>query len=104
MTIMKRLFFLFFATMLAGQAWAQTTFEIDNLKYTVTDANKHEVSVGKGKNWSADNLVIPSEVKNGGVTYVVIIIGDKAFYECGELKSVTIPKTGMSNHDDDFSV
>lgn len=116
---MKKLVVLFFATMLAGQAWTQTTFEINNLKYTVTDANKHEVSVGRGENWSADSIVIPSEVNNGGITYVVknigynafssctslysvsipnsvTSIGDKAFYECGKLKSVTIPNSVVS--------
>lgn len=37
------------------------------------------------------NVVIPSSVVYGGMTYSVTCIGDSAFYSCSSLTSVTIP-------------
>ena len=93
---MKRIITLFFAAMLAGQAWAQTSFEIDGLKYTVTDETNHYVSVGQTETKPTGNLVIPSEVENEGVKYAVTTIGNKAFYYCYGLTSVNIPNSVMS--------
>ena len=42
---MKRILTLAFAAMLAGQAWAQTSFTVGKLKYTIIDAEEHTVSV-----------------------------------------------------------
>lgn len=91
---MKRIITLFFAAMLAGQAWAED-FIIDNLKYTVTDAEKHEVSVGiiSFDNPPEGDLVIPAEVENEGVIYAVVSIGWSAFYGSSNLTSITIPKS-----------
>ena len=87
---MKRIFTLLFATMLAGQAWADS-FTIDNLKYTVI-GNTKTVSVGC-KNKPTGNLVIPAEVENEGVTYLVAEIASWAFNSCEGLTSVTIPNS-----------
>ena len=91
---MKRIITLFFAAMLAGQAWAED-FIIGNLKYTVTDAEKHEVSVGiiSFDNPPEGDLVIPAEVENEGVIYAVVSIGGSAFYGSSNLTSITIPKS-----------
>ena len=88
---MKRLMTLFAAVAFAGQAWAED-FTSGNLKYTITDAEKHEVSVGKisDDNKPQGDLVIPAEVENGGVTYTVITIRECAFWDCSGLTSVTI--------------
>ena len=66
---MRRLFTLMFAAMLAGQAWAATTFTNGYFRYTVTDAENHYVSVNKSSVFLPDSLVIPATVVNGGVTY-----------------------------------
>lgn len=90
---MKRIFSLLFAAMLVVQAWAQTTFEVGNLEYTVTDETNHYVSVGKisEDNTPTGDLVIPTEVENGGTTYSVTSIMDSAFAMCVNLTSVSIP-------------
>ena len=94
---MKRLITLFAAIAFAGQAWADD-FTIGNLKYTITDAEKHEVSVGKisDDNKPQGDLVIPAEVENDGVTYSVTSIGAMAFERCSGLTTITIPESVTS--------
>ena len=93
---MKRLFTVLFVTMLAGQAWAQTTFEVGNLTYTVTDEENHYVSVAKGSTDPTGKLEIDATVENEGVTYSVTSIRYAAFYGCSGLTMVTIPESVTS--------
>ena len=92
---MKRLISLAIAAMLAGQAWAQETFNVGNLKYTVTDEINHYVSVGKGSTNPTGALIIQEKVTNpnNGVEYTVTSIGNNAFLYCPGLTEVTIPET-----------
>ena len=94
---MKRLITLFAAVAFAAQAWADD-FTIGNLKYTITDAEKHEVSVGliSNDNKPEGDLAISAEVENDGVTYIVTTIGDYAFRVCSGLTSVSIPNSVTS--------
>lgn len=50
------------------------------------------VSNGDGWKYGGD-VVIPASVNHEGESYPVTRIGDQAFYECRELKSVTIPES-----------
>jgi hypothetical protein len=90
---MKRIFTLLFAAMLAGQAWAQTTFEVGNLKYTVTDKTNHYVSVGKAGTKPTGDLEIKDTVSYEGVIYTVTSIPSSGFYGCNKLTSITLPST-----------
>ena len=88
---MKRIFTILFAAMLAGQTWAES-FTIDNLKYNLK--SKNTVSVCKiFDNKPTGDLVIPAEVENDGVTYIVAEIDSWAFNSCEGLTSVTIPNS-----------
>lgn len=89
----KHIATLLFTTTVALHVWAQTTFTIDNLEYTVTDAGKNEVSVGRGLMEPTDTLIIPSKVINDGVTYTVTSLKDAAFHSCSGLVLVMIPNT-----------
>jgi uncharacterized repeat protein (TIGR02543 family) len=84
---------------------------VDNLSFTVTDADAKTVSVSKADGISG-NVVIPASVTNEGVTYSVTLvaangfesttitgvtipasvtkIGDRAFASCGNLVNVRI--------------
>ena len=88
---MKRIFSLLFAAMLAGQAWAQTSFEVGKLKYTITGTNT--VSVRAVSDTISGHIIIPEIVENGGVNYSVTKIDGEAFRNCSHLTSVTIPNT-----------
>ena len=98
---MKRLITILLATMLAGQAWAQTSFEIGNLKYTVIDEENHYVSVSKGSTYPTGDLVIPDSIENEDVTYMVTNIGGGGFSGC-DLASVTIPNSVTNIGSDAF--
>ncbi|MCR5555736.1 MAG: leucine-rich repeat domain-containing protein [Bacteroidales bacterium] len=72
----------------------------DTLYFTITNANSKTVKVvcPDISNWNCytqptGNLVIPSTVSNGGVTYSVTAIGENAFIGCESLTSVTIPNS-----------
>ena len=90
---MKRIFTLLFAAMLAGQAWAETTFTKNNLEYTVTDATNHYVSVGKAGTKPTGDLEIKDTVSYEGVIYTVTSIPSSGFYGCNKLTSITLPST-----------
>ena len=71
------------------------------MSYVITSAEELTCKVTfNSKNGSALNrelysgdVVIPSAVEYGGKTYAVTRIGERAFANCGDLKSVTIPGT-----------
>ena len=70
-------------------AYAQS-FESQRLQYNVIGDNSVEVAGCTGK--VPQNVTIPSAVSNGGKTYTVERIGEKAFYE-SVLLSVVLPNT-----------
>ena len=97
---MKRLLTTWILALLATvSVWAQT-FTADNLTYKVTDAAAKTVELTGYETEPTGALTIPATVTNGGTTYSVTAIGDKAFRECKALTSVTIPDgvTGIGSH------
>ena len=84
--------FLFFKS-LSGQ-----NFEIDNLKYSI---NNDEITVSvsghsftiTNSNVNLTDVVIPEQVSNEGKTYLVTKIGNSAFKNFVNLKSVTFPES-----------
>ena len=69
--------------------------EVDGIYYNlVSEGNVAEVTFGN-KSYSGD-ITIPSSIKVNDVDYAVTSIGDRAFYECSGLTSVTIPNSVTS--------
>ena len=77
--------------MAATGAWAQTTFTVNNLKYTVTDAEAKTVRLTGYKTALTGALDIPATVSYNSTTYSVTSIGNNAFYYSA-LTQVTIPE------------
>ena len=89
---MKKAFFTLAVALLAATgAWAQTTFTVNNLKYTVTDAATHTVELTGYKSALAGEVNIPATVTNEGTEYSVTSIGSSAFSSCSALTEVNIP-------------
>ena len=84
------LFFAVVALLLTGQTAVAQTFVVDNLSFTVTDADAKKVSVSKADGISG-NVVIPASVTNEGVTYDVTSVPNQAFYNCSAITGITIP-------------
>ena len=88
-------------------------FEVDGIYYNIIDTFKDDgpppqsgieefsvlsdydnarVEVTYGSSKYSGDITIPSTVTYNGTTYDVTSIGDKAFYECQSLISLTIPE------------
>lgn len=60
--------------------------------YSWTDEDHTALEVVSNGGKYGGDVVIPASVDHEGESYPVTRIGDQAFYECHELKSVTIPE------------
>ena len=113
---MKRLFTILFATMLAGQAWADN-FDFSavcssgqTLYYLITSDSTVTVTYPNYSNYyyyynyakPTGVLEIPSAVTYNEVEYMVTSIGYGAFYYCDSLTSVTIPNSVKNISNDAF--
>ena len=93
---MKKLLSLCLLLLTTIAGWAQTEFTVGNFKYTVTDDEKHYVSIAKADEATFTSaLVIPSSVTYEAVTYAVTSVGASGFYETG-ITSITIPSSVLT--------
>ena len=90
---MKRLLFSTLLALMAIAGGAQT-FTVDDLSYTVTDADAKTVSVKK-TDATTGELVIPSSVTYQEETYAVTAIPQRAFASTG-ITSITIPASVLN--------
>ena len=72
------------------------TFEIGDLRFTVTDETERTVSVKAVNERISGSLVIPDTIEYDGRTYSVTSIGGNAFEFCSNLTSVSIPPSVTS--------
>lgn len=83
------------ACLVAARAGAYS-FSVDDVYYNIVSETDRTVEVTNDNpygNTYLGNVVIPESVENDGKTYAVVAIGDQAFYDSSNLKSVTIPST-----------
>ena len=96
-----RLWLMTIATLLGSlTASAYNSFGIDNISYKITSSTDQTVEVSRSS-YSGD-ITIPSTVTFSWVTYRVTSIGDRAFYGCSGLTSITIPESVTSIGEDAF--
>ncbi len=98
--MMKKLL-LMFVMMLLPMIASADVVEIDGIYYNlVSKATVAEVTSNPNK-YTGD-VVIPETVVYNDVTYKVTTIGNSAFFNCGGLKSITIPSSITSIKEDAF--
>ena len=86
---MKKISLLFIMTLLPLMASAYDAY-VDGIYYILKTETK-QAAVTFGDTKYTGSIVIPATVNYNDVVYDVISIGEKAFYDCSELTSVTIP-------------
>ena len=74
-------------------------FQVDCISYNIISSTKVEVTSSPG---SSGNVVIPEKVTYSGTTYSVTKIGDKAFYLCSGLTSLSIGNSVTEIGDEAF--
>ena len=68
------------------------SFSVDGLTFEPISSTEASV-ISASKN--VMNVIIPSQVTNGSKSYNVVSIGGKAFYECRDMTTITLPNTIM---------
>ena len=69
---------------------AQTTFEVDGLKYSIYSSTNRTVSVKKGSTEPTGDIVIPATVTYNDNEYRVTRIDESAFSDCSNLASIIV--------------
>ena len=69
---------------------AESKFEVGGLWYEYFGPNKARVIPDPDGSKYGGNISVPGQIEYGGITYSVYQIWSRAFYECTDLKSVTL--------------
>ncbi len=90
----KTRFFLLLTVMLfAMNRVSAYDFEVDGMYYNIVSASDKTCSVTHGDEKYIGDVIIPEAVTYKGRTLSVVAIGEYAFENCSELKSITIPNS-----------
>ena len=70
--------------------------QVDGINYEIKPRTKEAIVICKSTGKYSGNIVIPESIIHKATTYSVTSIGEKAFFECVDLTSVTIPNSVTS--------
>ena len=104
---MKKTLLLVLALLTASLSASAYDFMVGDLCYNI-NSDGTSVTVTYAENYSENNYSglttanIPETITNQGITYVVTMIDDAAFWECATLTSVAIPNTVITIGEDAF--
>ena len=84
-----RALFLSLAVLLSQPMLAEKV-EIDGINYELVAKAKQATVIAKSSGEYSGEVVIPASVEHEGTAYSVTSIGERAFYDCDGLTSVTI--------------
>ncbi len=92
---MKKLLLTLLGVLLALPTFAfefEYTYQGQTLEYTVLDEEAKTVAIIWHNNpYEYDNLILPEHPKDGDVEYTLTALGEGAFYDWWNLKSIEIP-------------
>ena len=101
---MKKIALLFLAMLLPMLASAATTtFQVGGISYETLENDPQAVMVISGNSKYSGDVVIPATVTYSGKTYIVKSIGQWAFWECTDLKSIVLPEGLVEIDNSSFS-
>lgn len=85
----------FIMVLMACGIASAASFVINNIKYEVIDEENNKVELQRQNSSSKyyGNINVPEKIEVSGKTYTVTSIGDRAFYKCNHLKSISLPQT-----------
>ncbi len=89
---MNRLFLVFFSALIPIVVNAYD-IKVEGIYYNLSSDGTKQATVTFGDKKYEGNVIIPSDFLYGGIRYTVVSIGEKAFYDCNILQSVSIPET-----------
>ena len=92
---LKQLFVAVLA-LLCSVAASAYDLEVDGIYYNILSISDLTVEVTYGDKKYSGEVVIPSTVSYKSKTLTITSIGNKAFYNCSGLTSVTIPNSVTS--------
>ncbi len=93
---------LVFLMLMISASVSAYDFKVDGIYYDITNTTKNEVAVTCGTLKTYDgtdysdyngDVIIPSLVTHGNITYTVSSIGPLAFLGCPGVTSITIPNS-----------
>ena len=93
---MKKLMMILCTILCANILAAQIQFTSGGLKYELIVFNNSVEVAQQNSSDISGSVIIPSTVTYNGTTYSVTSIGKRAFYDCSDLTSVTIPNSVTS--------
>ena len=96
-TKLQKLLIAIAGLLISANAFAYYDFNKDGIYYNILSETDRTVAVTYGSYGSySGNVTIPTKIIYQSTTYSVTSIGDKAFYDCDGLTSVTIPNSVTS--------
>ena len=98
---MKKIFLVLTLLCLSLSAWAYEA-EVNEIFYNLDEVNRTAMVTSYNNVYSGD-VVIPETVTYAGITYSVMSLGERCFYDCSSLTSITIPNSVKSLGDWCFS-
>lgn len=84
-------------------ATCMAEFSIDGISYSSNGTESNEVTITSFTDEIPQNVNLPEEVNNEGITYTVTQIGKGAFNKCSKITSLTLSNTIKSIGDEAFS-
>ena len=90
-------------SLLSASSTFAYNFKVGGIYYIINGSGVTVTYGSTNYNSYSGNLTIPSTVTYDGVTYPVTSIGEKAFYKCTGLNSITIPESITSIGNDAFN-